>query len=449
VYLSTWLLICLALLGAAVCSALFFPGLMSFDSLDQYRQAARIAPLNDQHPVIMALVWRGLMKVFPSPGSLLILQQFAYWAGAALIAWAAIDGVGRRLLLFFVVALWPPLIIHSLHLWKDAGMAIALILALGALLADIKRPHFGWLCLAAVMLLYGFAVRYNALFGVAPLLILLGWRVAGRFQRLPIIRGTLVLSAVTFGIYLTVAMALNSGVEKGPGFSSLALWDMAAISIRAGEDLLPPHEPWPHGAPPIEQLKAHFRQEVNVPTLAALPRLKPTYDRGLIFQDWLDLIWCYPAEYLRHRTAVFTTLMGLGVEKIYYPFNAGILPNDLGITLKFLTLDQRWNWIATFNAIADWPLYRPWPYALISVAIVAILCLRPIQGHRLSDFQLAALFVASSGLAMTLPLFVLAPATDYRYVVWLIAATVIATILLAADWGRPSPEEATLQIALT
>jgi hypothetical protein len=141
--------------------------------------------------------------------------------------------------------------------------------------------------------------------------------------------------------------------------------------------------------------------------------------------------------------------MGLGVEKIYYPFNAGILPNDLGITLKFLTLDQRWNWVATFNAIADWPLYRPWPYALISVAIVAILCLRHIQGHRLSDFQLAALFVVSSGLAMTLPLFVLAPATDYRYVVWLIAATVIATILLAADWGRPSPEEATLQIALT
>ncbi len=81
-----------ACLASAVVSAwLFYPGMMSPDSVEQLAQAVT-ADFTDWHPPIMAGVWWGLMRPFgapPPPWSaalFLDLQLLAYWGIWALAA---------------------------------------------------------------------------------------------------------------------------------------------------------------------------------------------------------------------------------------------------------------------------------------------------------------------------------------------------------------------------
>ncbi|EBY7415766.1 hypothetical protein D6J61_26155, partial [Salmonella enterica subsp. enterica serovar Alachua] len=177
----------LAAVFTGITTYIFFPGLMSYDSLDQYRQAKGIIPLNSHHPIIMTYLWSGLMSFWDHAGIFLIIQQLLYWSGAAAISCL----IGRtpliKISLFLVVGLLPPLFIHSVHIWKDVGLNICATLVLAAILADVVFPRRNVLFIAAIPLFYSFTVRSNAPFGMFPLVLLWSWRAAA-YVELPGIR---------------------------------------------------------------------------------------------------------------------------------------------------------------------------------------------------------------------------------------------------------------------
>jgi hypothetical protein len=80
-------LVLLSIVAASALTALFFPGMMSYDSLYQYRQVIGTAPITNDHPPVMVHLWRLGHAVIPSPGALLLLHQTIYWAAVALFAW--------------------------------------------------------------------------------------------------------------------------------------------------------------------------------------------------------------------------------------------------------------------------------------------------------------------------------------------------------------------------
>ena len=71
-------ILALAMGGFVISLLAFWPGLMEFDSFDQYAQAIGKEQLNDWHPVILVFVWKLLIFVHDGPQLMLLLQLLLY-----------------------------------------------------------------------------------------------------------------------------------------------------------------------------------------------------------------------------------------------------------------------------------------------------------------------------------------------------------------------------------
>jgi hypothetical protein len=75
------------------------------------------------------------------------------------------------------------------------------------------------------------------------------------------------------------------------------------------------------------------------------------------------------------------------------------------------------------------PLFAPWPYLLVAVALLLSAAL-PSRRRGLSALAAA---VSASSLALALPLVLLAPSSDFRYLGWCVMAALLAALLA---WPR-------------
>src|SRR3954464_754997 len=73
-----------------------------------------------------------------------------------------------------------------------------------------------------------------------------------------------------------------------------------------------------------------------------------------------------------------------------------------------------------FDVLSNTFIYRPWIYLLLAMAVVAA------GVRRRQPAGLEAALVAASGVAHELPLFFLAPASDYRYSHYMIYASLLS-----------------------
>ncbi len=62
------------------------PGFISYDTLEQYKQAAGIIPVYTAHPVIMSYFWMLLIKLTDRPELLFLVFQLLYWGSVAMLA---------------------------------------------------------------------------------------------------------------------------------------------------------------------------------------------------------------------------------------------------------------------------------------------------------------------------------------------------------------------------
>lgn len=428
------LLVALAGTAAAVgITTLFFPGMMSVDSVTQYSQAIGRLPLNDYHPPVMTLLWRALMAVVPNAGALLIFHQALYWLALVVLALSLAQSLAVRLLLLLGLGLWPPLLLQSLALWKDIGMLAAYMAVVGAVVADWRRPSLGWIVLAIAALCYGTAVRYNALPAAVPLAVLIAVRLAARFPAAARWRGA-VIAVATIAILLAAA-ALNAvcslGAQRSDHVAQTTVWDIAAVSLAVGKNLLPPYLEMVEPGEPLAILRSGFDPNRNVPTIAAVSATPPDLS-GRLLADWLTIARAHPEAYLAHRLHVTARLLGLTPSDVYFPYQAGIAANDAGLHFAWLDADR----FATVNRclylLTLLPIWRPWPYLVFELALVGAIALRRLRRQPIAPLHAVAAMTALSGIALFLPLVVIAPAADYRYVVWVVASGMLSLVLLLA-----------------
>ena len=178
---AAWPAWAVATLAASFTAWLFWPGLMSFDSLYQYRQAIGDVPMSAYHPPLMSWAWRVLDGLFGA-GGLLLFYLALYWSAVALLA----TGLARHWLaacaLVLLLGLWPPLWIHSATLWNDSGVVAGLLMAVAGLLRAQGPEARRWLAVSAVALFWALAMKRSALFAVLPLVawwLLTWWRSSG------------------------------------------------------------------------------------------------------------------------------------------------------------------------------------------------------------------------------------------------------------------------------
>jgi hypothetical protein len=447
-----------ALAGFVLTLAAFWPGYLSWDSAYQWWQA-RTGTLDPAHPPVMVRVWQLARLGLPDPGGMLVLQAALWWSALALFARALGGGALRRAGTVVLLGAWPPLLALLPHLWKDVWMSALFAAAVACLAADVRAPRQAWRIGALAAIAGACAFRVNALPAALPLLAWLAWRVVAAP---PKVRGApgdvqppaagVATSPRRRGIAtLAVAAALVAAVvaagalaNRAPGrdmrlWPTLALWDLAAVSIAEDRLLFPPD--WVDPTLTVGDLRRDFVPYVNV----------PSFERGQLKLDWwyaytpaqyaalrdawLALPRDHARAYLAHRATVSAYLLGLRQDAhpdhlvispaiVAFKDNPPLAPPSGAVHAVVQPALSR---------LVDTPVFAPWSYLVVAAAIVlAALGWRHGPRHR----ELAGA-VAASSLLLAAPLLLVAPSSDFRYLLW----SVFAAMLAAALWFAPAGGE--------
>src|SRR5262249_28739458 len=155
-------LLCLlaALAGIALTLVCFYPGYMSNDSVMQLMEA-RSGEFTDAHPPIMAALWRILDRVLPGPQGMLVFHSAMLWTGAALLCRLVIRGPYLAAVTVLLIGLFPPVFAQISTIWKDVGLATALLLAFSLMLHAYSTGSKRSLLGSGIPMLYALAVRHN------------------------------------------------------------------------------------------------------------------------------------------------------------------------------------------------------------------------------------------------------------------------------------------------
>lgn len=414
-----------ALIGTAMTSWLFYPGLMSLDSAVQYAQALHVWPPDDVHPPLMSLLWRLCDRVIVGPGGLFLLFALGWWGGLAALCWQLDLPRWRRWILVFVVGLWPATLLMLAHLWKDVGMTVALLLASAATLAW-RRRHAPLLRGAALTLLVLAACfRHNGLFAALPIMAWLCWPLPGQQAR-PL-RRALVGVALVAVLALAPGLLLRvTGAARVQPWSVVVLWDLAAMSIDADQVLLPDSVTTPELS--VAELREAYKPWAN-PPLFDLGRIQLSFHQPYnqaqvrdVLRAWRDAVRRDPRAYLKHRARLSRYLLwgfpsDLPRELVYVPQRVVLA----GVALAVTPVDESaLPWRAA-SRLRSTPLFAGGVYLALALFASAIAW----RTARTSERQLVGV-LSLSAWANALPLFVLSGSAEFRYLTWTALAALLA-----------------------
>jgi hypothetical protein len=420
-----------AALGLALTLWAFWPGYLSWDSAYQWWQA-RHGDIDPSHPPVMVRLWQVSRWVLPDPGGMLALQAALWWAALAAFSSALGGGAAMRALRVLGLGFWPPLFALLPHLWKDIWMIGLFTLAVACLAQDLRAQGRRWRAAALLALALACAFRFNALPGALPLLAWIGWR------EFPMRRGAAALATLggTALVWL-VGTALNHVPGHRPAqlWPVLAMWDIAAVSIAQDRVLFPPE--WVSEDLTVADLRRDFAPYVNVPSFeSGQLRLNLYYDYtpeqfARLRRVWLELPLRHPRDYFAHRFEVTAYLLGL--RQAAHPdgsvLQPGVVPFRDNPTLAANASRLHDLLQPRLSGAVDTPLFAPWPYVLLALALL----LSAALPSRRRGLPALAAAVSASSLALALPLVLLAPSSDFRYLGWCVMAALLAALLA---WPR-------------
>ncbi|MDQ1018562.1 hypothetical protein [Streptomyces afghaniensis] len=428
---------------AAVCClgtiAVFAPGYLSPDSLDQLRQAEGIKPLTDWHPPVLSLVWRALIAVTGSFASMAVLQSVVFWGALWVLARCVWELTASRAgsLAVLGVGLAPFVLTFVGVVWKDVHAAFALLAACAVALTGLRlresrpRPAVRWglFWLGVLFLAYAMLVRKNAFFAAIPvfvLLVLALWRAPGRRTWVRCTAALVVALVVPAAAISLFARPLQT--RQG---AQIMLDDLVHVlkpeqlrSAQVSPDLR-------------DRLVASAQECRRVGALSDAywacyerPADGLRGDSGEITSLWLREMSGHVPHYLQYRLRLFTSLL----FETGYPYKAGISRNDLGIEVAHPRLEDM---LGTYvNGMAkDLPwLFRGWFW----LAVALVLTIRPGTG----TFSMPVRALGISSAAYILGYLPIMPATDFRYLYWPAIACSLGLLLLWLGRRTPSPRPA-------
>jgi hypothetical protein len=437
----------LALAGFVISLLAFWPGLMEFDSFDQYAQAIGKEQLNDWHPVILVFVWKLLIFVHDGPQLMLLLQLLLYWSGFLYLAlhllqrdkpWLGVAAI--------LVAFSPFLVNFAGVLWKDTQLALAFFWA--ALLLAFAPRNLTTAVTSLALISYGLAVRHNGITAALPLLILWSNEFAvplHRGNRFGALFCATSLAATLFLINFVVSEAVI--VERTSQLRHQMLNEIAFIQCHANSPSSLSNFFDSYGGVALQAMMNEQERQTalcgQVEALASSGDTDDIFEKKLIKNPsnndpdlvplWLENVSQNPLAYLQYRLKVFNAfLRAVGYSQPYYVFCDAAEPNPfperfssapanpfglstfltsyIVVAAKWLDLFFRpFFWLITLTATAAlWPWTRN--------ATASLVCLSGL-------FYLGAYLVAL-------------PAPDFRYGYWAIFAQILSGLLLLSGPPR-------------
>ena len=417
-----------ALAGFAFDVGASWPGQVSFDAAYAWWQA-RGGETSTLVPPAFVLAWRASLAFADGPGGMFALQLALFWSGLALVAQALGTSVLRGIALFVLVGFAPVVLVLRAHVWTDVALFAALVFASGALAQAAAGGRRHWLLPAVLALGWATLLRHNALPATVPLI---AWAsmLALRGRRAPwrvfALASTLLITFLAGGRLLDAQAA-----RQVPVWPSLAQFDLAAISVATDRLYLPA---FMHGPTlDVADLARAFRPWSNTPMLQGTRGgLRDPFDPPLdaaelaaLRSAWLDAVRAEPRAWLAHRWRLARALFGQRAPDwprelayvdamVAFRDNPPLHANDGRLHRLVAALAQR---LHASVGLAAWPCLVPGLLAL------------PFAWRKRAgiDGRLSLVLLASAWL-YALPLVVLAPAAELRYLGWACVANLMAAV---------------------
>ncbi len=417
----------------------FFPGAMTWDSLDQLRQA-RTGTYTDWQPPTMAFVWSLLLHVSDGPGAMLIFHFILLWGTSlTLFKWSIREGY-RLGFLFLILPILPWIMNFQFTLWKDIGMAYSWGLSISICIyfrGQGKFPKFA-AALAISLFLYGALVRSNSLsagiflmaflfasiFNVNSMKSTLGFMILGMV--------TIVLAHISVGALLTA--------QKANPVSYVLFDDVVALKLQ-GVDIpvsfLTPVD--------METIKhCEYLQAHEVGAAFCIPDEKFIAITREHYAElkavWLMSIPQHFSIYAKFRLNAFLNLIRSPTMAPYYyseftvknePFTVSSGNREVSAQESLVK-----NYITTSQNIVP-ELFKPYTWIIISIGLVLALCLSThAKGTSLWLLPL-------SGLSYMISYLPIAPAADFRYAYWMCFIASLAFVMLVNIQSKKTIEHDT------
>jgi len=404
----------IAIAGLIISIRMFYPGIMSNDSLDQYSQAVHFS-FKDWHPPIVAFIWALINDWIPGPFGMLLLFCCMYWGGLLLLSLSLLRSSKPGAIVVLILGFAPFAIGTLGNIWKDVFHAVFTLCTVG-LFAFAYRHDGRWdtaaRWAACILLLMGAMARFNAIAALPPLL----WLALGR-PRLNNWKTPAVLLVLPFSVML-VSSVFNYGflrAERTGVVASLLVFDIGAITDATGANAFEQ----PFSPEQERKLTSQCYEPAAWDSYAwgrcafVAPALKASgaWANGGLFRAWAHAVQSHPGAYLRHRFTHWWRLL-------WKPQNflvSEMQSNTLGFTFQKSALHQSLERIT--EIMQRGIFFKPGFWLLLSVALVTISVRRGSGPLR----ELAIALNVSSILYLFsyLPVGV---ATDFRYAYWSILA---------------------------
>lgn len=402
----------------------FFPALMSYDSVIQFNQAW-VGRYNDWHPPLLAVILHLFLKAGRNIGALMLAQCLAGLFGlrALVLAWLrAFSGSAvppRRAegiaLLVVLVLFLPvsPLPFYLVTFWKDSAAAVLLVWTCAVALPLVSREEgesrLPWLRVAAVTALsvaLGM-VRHNAVVVLPAVGLVLGYAVARSSRRLA--AAMLLAPLLAFSVCdnaLDLAFHVRK-VHLKRQMLAFDLFGMCALDARVCGSI--PYVTSRFKVPDYRQ--RYVPGDLGVSFWAEPAVLDPRiqWDGDRIRGEYLRAAGGFPGILARVKLEAFGTLLGFHPPVLF--FHQTLDENKYGLRLNARFAPQR-EWLAgTVRAAGESPGWR-----LISGVNVIWLLADCAWIAALISFRRRALaLVLLLPLAFYLSYLPATPAHDFRF----------------------------------
>jgi len=273
-----------------------------------------------------------------------LLFSAAFWLSRCF------KGMGRW---FFIgVLFFPPIFSHSGFIVKDVSFTLSYLFCISLLtFYTIQKKPLTISALISIFLIlfYGTAVKYQAIF----LLPLLSFWIAYCMNPLSTCLKIFIKGMGIWGFLWGAIILFNAWAvpQKDHAWQYVKLYDLAAISLETGEDLIPAYSKSLHFSK--EALTINFNpvrvDELVFPQNALLVKGKNDEERNHLWHTWFDSVLKHPKAYLKHRYRLSKNLLTLSPIKSFHKIQSNqeavsgpikkmlYLLEDLGI-MEFLQL---------------------------------------------------------------------------------------------------------------
>lgn len=426
---TTWYSIAIAI--AIINSLLFYPGLFSNDSFDQIGQALNNT-YRTWHPVPLTILMHYLIP-WLGIGGILIINQVLYWIFISLFC----DTLIKKNYIFYIIGYFPPIFINTIAIFKDiTSMACCLLgIIILALYEKTNKTQLKLLITSITFLLLGTIVRWNS-FLVSSTIIFIYYILFHNKEKHTVKKATAFVF-IFFGVCSLTLQGINTiySAKKENPLPTLMLWDIAGICKFSNI-----HCPLPSYIEITDKkLSENWLNNYNSDTCSFCwnsgisCNLSQKYSSSILLKDWIKNIKAHPFSYLKHRWELTKGLLGLR-RMVYYShhrydqnFQAGDIykPNQLGLK-SFLRLEK----IGYFCQKIF--IYHPIIWMIVSVISIPYAYTHLKRSStKLEQIQLKCVIIlASSGLVNAFSLCILAPAADYRYMLYTVISGLLSMLLV-------------------